>query len=54
MIHWGISANNHDAALAVFDNDKLVFASESERFSGLKNDAHLNRKLISLMIQMIK
>ena len=47
MITWGISANSHNAALAVFDNDKLVFASESERFSGLKNDAHLNRKLIS-------
>ena len=47
MITWGISANSHNAALAVFDNDKLVFAGESERFSGLKNDAHLNRKLIS-------
>jgi len=47
MITWGISANSHNAALAVFDDDKLVFASESERFSGLKNDAHLNRKLVS-------
>lgn len=47
MITWGISANSHNAALAVFDNDKLVFASESERFSGLKNDAHLNRRLVS-------
>jgi carbamoyltransferase len=46
MITWGISANSHNAALAVFDNDTLVFASESERFSGLKNDAHLNRSLV--------
>jgi carbamoyltransferase len=41
MIKWGISANSHDAAIAVFDNDKLVFASHSERFSGIKNDRDL-------------
>ena len=46
MITWGISANSHDAALAVFNNDGLEFASHSERFSGVKNDAHLNDKLI--------
>jgi carbamoyltransferase len=46
MIEWGISANSHNAALAVFHNDELVFASESERFSGRKNDAHLNKELI--------
>jgi carbamoyltransferase len=46
MITWGISANSHDAALAVFDNNGLEFASHSERFSGVKNDAHLNDKLI--------
>ena len=47
MITWGISANSHDAALAVFKDKELVFASHSERYSGLKNDAHLNDKLIS-------
>jgi len=46
MIIWGISANNHNAALSVFVDGKLVFASESERFSGLKNDPHLNKELI--------
>ena len=46
MITWGISANSHDAALAVFDCDDLVFASHSERFSGKKNDAHLNQRLL--------
>jgi len=46
MITWGISANSHDAALAVFVNDHLVFASHSERFSGIKNDPDLNTKLI--------
>jgi len=46
MIVWGVSANSHDAALAVFTENKLEFASHSERFSGIKNDAHLNTKLI--------
>ena len=46
MITWGISANSHDAALAVFTDDGLEFASHSERFSGIKNDAHLNKQLI--------
>jgi len=47
MITWGISANGHDASLAVFDNRQLKFASHAERFSGKKNDAHLNAALIS-------
>jgi len=46
MIIWGISANSHDAALAVFVEQQLVFASHSERFSGIKNDPDLNTKLI--------
>ncbi len=49
MISWGISANAHDAALAVFKHDplELVFASHSERFSGIKNDRDLNKELIN-------
>jgi carbamoyltransferase len=46
MITWGISANSHDAALAVFKDHELVFASHSERFSGKKNDANLSTKLV--------
>ena len=46
MITWGISANSHDGALAVFDKNELVFASHTERFSGLKNDPHLNHSII--------
>lgn len=46
MITWGISANSHDAALAVFNNDRLVFASHSERFSSKKNDKDLCTKLV--------
>jgi carbamoyltransferase len=46
MITWGISAGNHNAALAVFKNRDLVFASEAERFSKFKNDPDLNNDLI--------
>ena len=47
MITWGISANSHDAAITVFDNNKIVFASHSERFSKIKNDPDLDRDLIN-------
>ena len=47
MISWGISANSHDAALAVFKNKELLFASHSERFSGIKNDPHLDKNLLN-------
>ena len=47
MISWGISANSHDAALAVFCDEKLVFASHAERFSRLKNDRDLNKDLVA-------
>ncbi len=46
MISWGISANSHDAALAVFCDEKLVFASHAERFSKIKNDRDLNHSLV--------
>jgi carbamoyltransferase len=52
MITWGISANSHDAALAVFNDDKLIFASQSERFSKIKNDPHLNSKLIEYALSL--
>lgn len=56
MIIWGISGNSHDASLAVFEKKQkgllaeqklnLLFASQSERFSGIKNDPDLNVELI--------
>jgi carbamoyltransferase len=46
MITWGISANSHDAALSVFVDEKLAFASHSERFSGKKNDRDLCSSLV--------
>jgi carbamoyltransferase len=46
MIEWGISAASHNAALAVFVDRQLVFASESERFSKIKNDPNLDPSLV--------
>lgn len=51
MIRWGISANSHNAALAVFDDDRLIFASDSERFSKTKNDPDLHHKLIAYALK---
>ena len=47
---WGISANSHDAALAVFKDQTLLFASHSERFSGKKNDPDLCDSLVNYAI----
>lgn len=51
MINWGISANSHDAALAVFVDQRLAFASHSERFSGIKNDPDLCDQLVEYAIE---
>ena len=51
MITWGISSESHNAALSVFVFDTLLFASESERFSGIKNDPQLNDGIISHALQ---
>lgn len=47
MITWGISANSHDAAIAVFHNDKLLYASHSERYSRVKNDGDLDLVMVN-------
>ena len=54
MITWGISANSHDAALAVFIDNNLTFASHSERFSRIKNDPDLHESLIEYAYQFGK
>jgi len=46
MITWGISALSHDAALAVFKDKQLLFASHAERYSRIKNDKNLNSSLL--------
>ena len=54
MITWGISSESHNAALSIFVNDALVFASESERFSGIKNDPQLNDGIINYALKFGK
>jgi hypothetical protein len=42
MITWGMVGNSHDASLAVFDNDELLWASLAKDFSGVPNDPNFN------------
>jgi carbamoyltransferase len=44
---WGISANEHDASLSVVDGSEILFAAHAERYSRVKNDAHLHPDLIA-------
>lgn len=46
MIEWGISAGTHDASLTVVKDNEILFASHSERYSGIKNDKDLNEGII--------
>src|SRR4051794_13484561 len=46
MIIYGVSANEHDASLAVVKDQEILFASHSERYSRVKNDGHLHPDLI--------
>ena len=47
MVEWGISGNSHDAALAIFVDGQLVFATEAERFNRVKNSPELSYTLVS-------
>jgi len=50
-IRWGITADAHDAALAVFKGNDIAFAAHAERSSGKKNDAYLNESLIAQALE---
>jgi len=41
----GINCLNHDAALSVIEDDQIVFAAHSERYSRKKNDMFLNDRI---------
>jgi len=45
----GITAQNHDASLALIDGDKIVWAAHAERYSRVKNDTVLNGAMIAEM-----
>ena len=37
-LHLGISAYYHDSAAALVSNEKIIFASQEERFTRVKHD----------------
>jgi len=43
----GISPLGHDSAVAVIDEDEILFAAHSERYSRIKNDPNLNEDILS-------
>ena len=47
----GITAQNHDASLALIDGDRIVWAAHAERYSRIKNDNVLNPIMIAEMMQ---
>lgn len=49
---WGISAGFHDAALSVINDGKIAYASHAERFSGIKNDPFLNKRLATYPLEI--
>ena len=42
----GVSAGFHDAGLTVINNDKILFAGHSERYSKRKHDKELCPEII--------
>jgi carbamoyltransferase len=51
MITWGISANSHDASLAVFKDGELKSAALAKDYSKVPNDPHLNWSMVSVARQ---
>lgn len=48
----GVTANNHDASLALVDNNNnIVWAAHAERYSRIKNDSLLNRKMVEDLLK---
>lgn len=51
MITWGMVGNSHDASLAIFKGDKLLWASLSKDFSGIPNDPNHNKAQIEYALK---
>jgi len=51
MIKWGMVGNSHDASLAVFEDDKLLWASLAKDFSGVSHDPDPDDTQITVAIQ---
>ena len=46
MIIFGINETSHDASISVIENNKILFAGHSERYSKEKNDWYINNDLV--------
>jgi carbamoyltransferase len=51
MVIYGINACSHDASISVIENGEVLFAAHSERYSKIKNDWHLNEKIIKAAME---
>tara|TARA_B110000240_G_scaffold185344_1_gene220848 strand:- start:888 stop:1853 length:966 start_codon:yes stop_codon:yes gene_type:complete len=51
MITWGMVGNSHDASLAVFDDDELLWASLAKDFSKVPNDPNFNWLMLEVARQ---
>jgi carbamoyltransferase len=50
--YLGISAGYHDAAVSMIDSGgSVLFAGHAERYSKIKNDAHLNDELVAAALR---
>ena len=47
MRYLGINCLNHDAAMAIVEDDKIIWAAHAERYSQVKNDKFLNLDIVS-------
>ena len=43
----GINCMNHDAAMAIVEDGKILWAAHSERYSKIKNDHFLNDDIVA-------
>lgn len=50
MITWGAVGNSHDASLAVFNYNHLVWAGLAKDFSGVNHDPNLNKEMLDYAI----
>ena len=51
MIIFGVNETSHDASISVIENNKILFAGHSERYSKIKNDWYINNSLINDALQ---
>lgn len=51
MIILGINETSHDASITLIENNKILFAAHSERYSKQKNDWFINNDLVTNALQ---